>query len=205
MTITGLEFHPGNRRIVHHSRIHLDETGDARSREADRPDAGLLGLDGSEDRGAAVSGPGRLDARSDPSPRARGRPGGRSRGARTSCCRSTTIPPARSRRDRSSVGLYFAKQPVTRTMAGLSISTDQIDIPAGSETPRDHPVRLAEGRHPALHRRAPRPLPLPRVPPGRHVARRHRSARCSGSPTGISTGRTSIVTPGPSACRRGRS
>ncbi len=39
VTITGVEFQPGNRRIVHHSRIHMDETGDARRRERDRPDA----------------------------------------------------------------------------------------------------------------------------------------------------------------------
>ena len=33
VTIHGIEFRPGNRRVAHHSRIYLDETGDARARD----------------------------------------------------------------------------------------------------------------------------------------------------------------------------
>jgi thiol-disulfide isomerase/thioredoxin len=33
VAICGVDFWPGNRRVVHHSRLHLDTTGDARRRE----------------------------------------------------------------------------------------------------------------------------------------------------------------------------
>ena len=42
-------------------------------------------------------------------------------------------PTGRPERDRSSIGLFLAKKPVTRTMAGYSLCTDQIDIPAGAK------------------------------------------------------------------------
>ena len=35
--INGIEFRPGNRRVVHHSRIYLDTTGDARRRDLADP------------------------------------------------------------------------------------------------------------------------------------------------------------------------
>jgi hypothetical protein len=35
--------------------------------------------------------------------------------------------------DRSSVGLFFASKPVTRTMVGYSLSTDRINIPSGAK------------------------------------------------------------------------
>ena len=41
VTINGVELHPGNRRVVHHSRMYLDETGDARRREQSDPQPGF--------------------------------------------------------------------------------------------------------------------------------------------------------------------
>ncbi len=41
VTINGVEVHPGNRRVVHHSRMYLDETGDARRRERSDPQPGF--------------------------------------------------------------------------------------------------------------------------------------------------------------------
>ena len=74
VTVNGVEFRPGNRRVVHHSRIYLDDTGDARRRDRDDPAAGLYGL--VRDRRpfrSSVSGPGGVDPRDDPAVRARRR------------------------------------------------------------------------------------------------------------------------------------
>ncbi len=132
VTITGLEFHPGNRRIVHHSRIHLDETGDARSREADDPTPGFSGWMGRKIVELPYPGLGGWTPGLTP----RHAPAGSGR----SIPRGSDIvlqihyhPTGKVETDRSSVGLFFARQPVTRPMAGLSISTPQIDIPAGAK------------------------------------------------------------------------
>ena len=42
-------------------------------------------------------------------------------------------PTGKPERDQSSVGLFLAKTPVTKTMAGYSFCTDQIDIPPGAK------------------------------------------------------------------------
>ena len=64
--------------------------------------------------------------------------------------------------------------PVTRRMAGFIALHRPHRHPARREATHAHPGHAAQGRRPALHGRAPRPLPLPRVPPGRDPARRHR-------------------------------
>ena len=50
VTINGVELRPGNRRVVHHSRMYLDATGDARRRE--RSDPGRASTPGIETRPA---------------------------------------------------------------------------------------------------------------------------------------------------------
>jgi thiol-disulfide isomerase/thioredoxin len=132
VTITGLEFHPGNRRIVHHSRIHLDETGDARRREADDPSSGFAGWMGRKVVELPYPGLGGWTPGLTP----RHAPEGSGR----LIPRGSDIvlqihyhPTGKVETDRSSVGLYFARQLLTRRMAGFSISTQQIDIPAGAK------------------------------------------------------------------------
>jgi thiol-disulfide isomerase/thioredoxin len=132
VTITGIEFHPGNRRIVHHSRIHVDETGDARRREAADPTPGFAGWMGRTIVELPYPGLGGWTPGLTP----RHAPEG---SGRIIPRRSEIIlqihyhPTGKVESDRSSVGLYFAKQPLTRRMAGVSISTDRIDIPAGAK------------------------------------------------------------------------
>jgi hypothetical protein len=132
VTITGIEFHPGNRQIVHHSRIHVDDTGDARHREASDPTPGFAGWMGRNIVELPYPGlggwtPG-LTPRHAPEGSGRLIPKG-----------SDIIlqihyhPTGKVETDRSSLGLYFSKEPLTRRMAGLSIATDQIDIPAGAK------------------------------------------------------------------------
>jgi hypothetical protein len=132
VTITGIEFHPGNRRIVHHSRIHVDETGDARRREVADPTPGFAGWMGRTIVELPYPGlggwtPG-LTPRHAPEGSGRVIP----RGSEI-VLQIHYHPTGKVESDRSSVGLYFAKQPLTRRMAGVSISTDRIDIPAGAK------------------------------------------------------------------------
>ncbi len=42
-------------------------------------------------------------------------------------------PSGKPESDRSQVGLYFARKPITKTMAGYSLCTDRIDIPPGEK------------------------------------------------------------------------
>jgi peroxiredoxin len=132
VTITGLEFQPGNRRIVHHSRVHLDSTGDARRREQDDPTPGFAGWMGRKIVELPYPGLGGWTPGMTP----RFAPEGSGR----LVPRGSEIvfqihyhPTGKVESDRSRVGLYFARKPVTRPMAGLTISTDRIDIPAGEK------------------------------------------------------------------------
>jgi len=132
LTITGIEFHPGNPRIVHHSRIHLDETGDARRREAGDQAPGFAGWMGRKIVELPYPGLGGWTPGLTPRPA----PEGSGRVIRKGSDIVLQIhyhPTGKVESDRSSVGLYFAKQPLTRSMAGLSISTPDIDIPAGAK------------------------------------------------------------------------
>ena len=118
-------------------------------------------------------GPRRLDSRHDAPLRPRRGRDGSSRAAPTSC--SDPLSSQRKGRERPvERGPLLRQGPVTRQMTGLTLSTDRDRHPGRREAAHDHPVRSAQGRRPSLHRRAPRPLPLPRVPPGRDPARRDR-------------------------------
>ena len=132
VTITGIEFHPGNPRIVHHSRIHVNATGDARRREDADPTPGFAGWMGRTIVELPYPGLGGWTPGLTP----RHAPEGSGRFIRKGSEIVMQIhyhPTGKVESDRSSVGLYFAKQPLTRRMAGVSISTDRIDIPAGAK------------------------------------------------------------------------
>jgi hypothetical protein len=132
VTITGIEFHPGNRRIVHHSRIHVDETGDARRREIADPSPGFSGW--MARRVIELPYPGLGGWTPGLTPRHAPEGSGRliPRGSDI-VLQIHYHPTGKVESDRSSVGLYYAKQPLTRRMAGISISTQGIDIPAGAK------------------------------------------------------------------------
>jgi peroxiredoxin len=136
ITIRGLELRPGNRRVVHHARVYLDQTGDARRRDLEDQEAGFstrLGFGG----GPELPYPG-LGAWT---------PGMTPRFAREGVGRALPLgsdvviqihyhPNGKPEVDQSRVGLYFAREPVTKTMAGYSLCTDQIDIPPGEKRHR---------------------------------------------------------------------
>jgi peroxiredoxin len=132
VTVTGLEFRPGNRRIVHHSRVHMDSSGDARVREENDPTPGFAGWKGRKIMELPYPGLGGWTPGMTP----RHAPEGSGR----LVPRGSEIvlqihyhPTGKLESDRSSVGLYFANKPVNRPMAGLTICTDRIDIPPGAK------------------------------------------------------------------------
>ncbi len=132
VTISGVEFRPGNRRVVHHSRVHLDSTGDARRREQADPTPGFAGWMGRTIVELPYPGLGGWT----PGMTARPAPEGVGRVIPRGSDVVFMIhyhPTGKTESDRSSVGLYFARKPVTRPMAGVSISTDRIDIPPGEK------------------------------------------------------------------------
>src|SRR5262249_21739026 len=123
------------RRVVHHSRIHLDETGDARRRERVEPGPGFSGWYGGTllelpYPGLGAWTPG-LTPRFAPEGAGRVIPRG-----------SDVVlqihyhPSGKVESDRSSVGLFFAKKPVTRQMAGYTLCTTNIDIPPSAKRHR---------------------------------------------------------------------
>jgi peroxiredoxin len=134
-TISGVEFRPGNRRVVHHSRVHVDTTGDARRRARSQGGRAFQGSLAS--LGLELPYPG-IGAWT-PGTTARLAPDGVGR----VIARGSDIvlqihyhPIGKPMSDRSSVGLFFATKPVTRTMAGYTLATDRIDIPTGAKRHR---------------------------------------------------------------------
>jgi hypothetical protein len=131
VVVTGIEFRPGNRRVVHHSRLHLDQSGDARRRDRSDPAPGFCGWLGANLFELPYPGLGAWTPGMTPrfAPEGSGRviPRGSDVVVNIHYHSSGKIET-----DQSSVGLYFARKPVTRKMAGYSISTTKIDIPPGA-------------------------------------------------------------------------
>jgi peroxiredoxin len=129
--VTGIEFRPDNRRIVHHSRAYLDQTGDARRRDSSDPEQGFTGWF-AETGGLDLPYPG-IGAWT-PGMTPRFAPDGVGR----MIPRGSDVvlqvhyhATGKPESDRSSVGFFFAKNPISKTMAGFTLCTAQIDIPAG--------------------------------------------------------------------------
>lgn len=148
--LAAAEFRPGNRRIVHHARFFVDSTDECRKRDQADATPGFEAWGGGNifkpDIGAWV--PGSI-------PR---------------------MPPAdvgkiikkgsdlvmlihyhgtgKAETDQSSLGLYFDKQPPTRTITTIPLNSDQIDIPPGAKR-----HRITVSRHMAADAHAISVLP----------------------------------------------
>ena len=133
LLINGVEFRPGNRRVVHHSRIYLDTTGDARRRDAADPGPGFLGYIGP--RGTAeLPYPGLSGWTPGMTPRLAPDGVGRlvSDGSDI-VLRVHYHGSGKPEEDRSSIGLFAKKEPVTRSMVGYTFCSNKIDIPPGDK------------------------------------------------------------------------
>ncbi len=126
--IAAVEFRPGNRKVVHHARVFVDETPDCRKLDADNPGPGFV-YDGRND----IPKPSLCEWNPGVTPR-RPRPGvGRTIKAGSDVAvllhyHATGKPEA----DQSSVGLYFADRPPDRILGRISLSSARIDIPPGA-------------------------------------------------------------------------
>ena len=125
--IAAVEFRPGNRRVVHHARFHVDPGPGARRRDEADPGPGFTTAGGNDLPIPSVGG---------------WIPGGTPRRFPEGV--GFTLGPGwdfvllvhyhgtgKPEVDRSRVGLYFARTPAVRPMAGVPLSTDKIDIPPG--------------------------------------------------------------------------
>jgi peroxiredoxin len=133
LVINGLEFRPGNRRVVHHSRLYLDTTGDARRRDLADPAPGYFGH-------SLIAGTAELPYPGlggwTPGMTARFAPDGVGRIVRNGSDLVIRIhyhTSGKPEEDRSSVGLFAAKKPTTRNMVGYTICSNKIDIPPGEK------------------------------------------------------------------------
>jgi peroxiredoxin len=133
LVINGLEFRPGNPRVVHHSRLYLDTTGDARARDLADPAPGFFGH-------SQIPGNGELPYPGlggwTPGMTARFAPDGVGRLVRNGSDLVFRIhyhTSGKPEEDRSSIGLYAAKKPTTRNMVGYTICSNKIDIPPGEK------------------------------------------------------------------------
>jgi cytochrome c-type biogenesis protein CcmH/NrfG len=129
--VRGLEFHPGNARVVHHANIRIDPTGTSRkyddadpapgyegliARSAVYPDGHFLGWTPGQ---AAPLLPRGLAWRLQPS---------------TDLVVELHMQPSgRAERVQPEIGFYFGSDPPERTPAMLRLGRQSIDIPAGEK------------------------------------------------------------------------
>jgi hypothetical protein len=148
MTICGVEFRPGNRRIVHHSRMHLDTTGDARRRDLMDHEPGFAASPGASG-GPELPYPGIGAWTPGITPRLAPEGVGRVVPKGSDIVVQVHYHPTGKREtDRSSIGLFFARKPITKCMAGYTLCTDRIDIPAGEKR---HKVLLSTRIKTGIH------------------------------------------------------
>jgi hypothetical protein len=129
-TVAGVEFRPGNRRVVHHAIMYLDANGAARKRDAEDPTPGYR----------SFGGPGVLPT---------GGLGGWAPGAQPHLLpepigkflrKGSDLvlqihyhPNGKPETDRSMVGVYFTKKPATTVVGGLAIMNHRLYVPAGEK------------------------------------------------------------------------
>ncbi len=125
--VSAVEFRPDNRRVVHHARFYLDPTHTSRARDQADPAPGFATIGGNDLPLANLGAwnPGVTPRMPLPGVGYTFQPGAdfvllvHYHGA------------GKPELDRSSVGIYFAKEPITRSMQSIPLSTARIDIPPG--------------------------------------------------------------------------
>ena len=157
LIVAGLEFRPGNRRVVHHSRIHLDAEGDARRRQV-RNRAASTRLGSGDPRSVELPYPGLGAWTPGMTPRLAPEGVGRviPRGSDV-VLQIHYHPTGRPERDQSSVGLFLAKKPVDEDDGGLLALHGPDRHSSRSEASQDHSEHAHQGRRPPALGRAPRP------------------------------------------------
>lgn len=122
--VTAIEFRPGNARVVHHAILYLESRGQARA------------LDPKGDGYRSFGGPGLLPSGGlgawVPGSMPRHLPEGLGRYLKKGSDLVLQIhyhPSGKAEEDQSSVGIYFAKQPVKQMVAGMAVRSRGLHIP----------------------------------------------------------------------------
>jgi tetratricopeptide (TPR) repeat protein len=127
--VRGIEFHPGNRGVVHHATIRVDNTPTSRLLDEDDPAPGYEGLlahsAGYPDGHFLGWTPGQV-----PPLLPKGLAWHLTRGADL-VVQLHLVPTGKAEPVQPSVGLYFSNDPPERTPAMIRLSRQNLDIPAG--------------------------------------------------------------------------
>ena len=125
--MSGMEFRPGNRRVVHHALVYADASGTARKLAADSPDGSYTCFGGPKFRPDGLLGGWAPGATPPPA----------SAEYSQLIRKGTDIvvqihyhPSGKAEEDQSALGLKFSGPP-TKGRTGIILSYRRIDIPAG--------------------------------------------------------------------------
>lgn len=127
-TVAAVEFRPGNRSVVHHAILYLDDSGVARRRDASDPGQGYR----------SFGGPGFVPTGGlggwAPGSSADRLPDGVAKALRAKSDLVLQIhyhPNGKPETDQSQVGIYFTKKPVQHMVTGIALLNPRVDIPPG--------------------------------------------------------------------------
>lgn len=128
--VTAVEFHPGNRRVIHHASFFLDDKGQGRRREQETKD-GQRGYTSFGGPGiAALGGLGGWGLAALP----RFLPDGTGMMLPKACDLILQIhyhPSGKEETDQAELGIYFCKKPATKFVTSIAARTTDIAIPPG--------------------------------------------------------------------------
>jgi hypothetical protein len=153
--VSAVEFRPGNRKVVHHAILHIEEPGPDRQRDAADPGPGYNCFGG----GGGITGDGGLGGWV-PGATPRFLPDGVARFVPQGSdliSQNHYHPSGKPETDQSTVGIYFAKSPPTRTLLTLPLVVRNLAIPPGEsrykvETSFTTPIPLhVVGVSPHMH------------------------------------------------------
>ncbi len=129
--VTAIQFKPGNRKVVHHALCFLDTSGRGRKLDAAEDGLGYSSAKG----GIGLLPTGSLGGWA-PGVIPRHVPEGMARFAARGSDMILQMhyhPSGKVEEDQSEIGVYFAKTPPTRYLAGFSVENWTIDMPAGEK------------------------------------------------------------------------
>ena len=125
--LSGMEFRPGNHRVVHHALVYADATGTARKLAADSPDGSYACFGGPKFPPAGLLGGWAPGATPPPDSPSLSQP---IRKGTDIVVQIHYHPSGKPEEDQSSLGLKFSGPP-TKGRAGIILSDHRIAIPAG--------------------------------------------------------------------------
>ena len=136
--VQAVEFRPGNRKVVHHALFFLDTTGAARELDAKEPGPGYT----------RMGGPGFLPTGSlggwAPGYTAHWLPDGVARRVKKGSDLVLQVhyhPNGKEESDRSTIGIFYAKQPPKKLLASIPRAIRRFELPAGDAEVKLHDER----------------------------------------------------------------